>query len=72
VTDLTPRPGRAPSRRQREQRAFRLIQAGGVAAAVTVVGVVLAALGIVSFALPVLAAVVAVVCAVLFRRTVGR
>ena len=72
MTDLTPSRGRPPSRRQREQRAFRLVQAGGVAAVVTVVGVVLAALGVVSFALPVIAAVVAVVCAVLFRRAVAR
>ena len=72
MTDLTPRPGRAPSRHQREQRAFRLVQVGGTAAVITVVGVVLAALGIVSFAVPVLAAVVAVICAVLFRRAVAR
>jgi hypothetical protein len=41
----------------------------GVVAAVTLV---LAILGVVSFALPFIAAVIAVVCGVIFRRTVGR
>jgi hypothetical protein len=66
-----PSSGRPPSRRAREQRAYRLVQAGGVAGVVAVVGFVLAIVGVIGFAIPVLAAVVAVVCAVLFRRTTG-
>lgn len=74
MSELRParRPGGPPSRRSREQRAYRLVQAGGVAGVVAVVGFVLAAVGVIGFGLPVLAAVIAVVCGVLFRRTVGR
>ena len=67
---LTPRGDYTP-RRVREQRAYRLMLAGGAASAVTVVGVVLAAVGIVGFGLPLVAAIVAIVCFVMFRRTVS-
>jgi hypothetical protein len=69
--DLTPSPGRAPSRRAREQRAYRLVVAGGAAGAVAVAGFVLAIVGVIGYGLPVLALVVAVICAFLFRRTVS-
>jgi len=45
---------------------------GGAAAAVTVIGAVLAIVGAIGWAIPVLAAVVAVICLLLFRRTVAR
>jgi hypothetical protein len=70
--DLTPGGGRRVSRRDREQRAYALVLVGGGAAVVAVVGVLLAIFGIVGAGLPLLAAVVAVVCLLLFRRTVGR
>lgn len=60
------------SRRRREERAYRLVQVGGAAGVVAVVGLVLAIVGVISFAVPFFAAVVAAVCAVLFRRMVGR
>jgi hypothetical protein len=69
--ELSPGSGGVPSRRSREQRAFRLVVAGGVAGAVAVIGVVLAIVGVIGFAIPVLALVVAVICAFLFRRTVS-
>jgi hypothetical protein len=69
--DLTPRSGGSPSRRSREQRAYRLVVAGGAAGAVAVVGLVLAIVGVISFAIPVLALVVAVICLFLFRRAVS-
>lgn len=69
---LSPSSGGRPSRRQREQRAYRLIQVGGVAAAVAVVGLVLAIFTSVGSGLWIVAAVVAVVCAILFRTTVRR
>ena len=71
MSDLAPRSGGPPSRRSREQRAFRLVVAGGVAGAVGVVGVVLAAVGVIGFGIPVLALIVAVICLLLFRRTVS-
>ena len=72
MADLTRRPSDRPSRREREQRAYRLIQAGGAAGAVAVVTGVLALVGVIGFGIPLLAVVVAVICALLFRRTVSR
>ena len=69
--DLNPRPGGRLSRRTREQRAYRLVVAGGAAGVIAVVGLVLAIAGILSFGIPVLAAIVAAVCLLLFRRTVS-
>jgi putative flippase GtrA len=73
MADLEPRrgSGRVTSRRQREQRAYRLVVAGGTAAVVAVVGLVLAALGVVGAGIPIVAAVIAVVCLVMVRRMVG-
>ena len=68
--DLSPRAGGPPSRRTREQRAYRLVVAGGTAGAVAVVGFILAIVGVIGFGVPVLAAIVAALCALLFRRTV--
>jgi hypothetical protein len=68
---LSPRGSHTP-RRAREQRAYSLVLVGGVAGAIAVVGFVLALVGVVSLGLPFLAAIVAVVCLLLFRRTVGR
>ena len=59
-------------RRSREQRAYRLVVVGGVSGAVAVVGFVLAIAGVIGLGIPFLAAIVAVVCGLLFRRTVGR
>jgi hypothetical protein len=71
MTDLSPRPNRTPSRRSREDRAYKLVLAGGTAAVVAVVTFVLAIVGIVSFGVPVLAALVAALCGWFFRRTVS-
>jgi CHASE2 domain-containing sensor protein len=69
---LTPSSGGPPSRRAREQRAFRLAVAGGAAGVVAVVGFVLAIVGVMGFGIPFIAAIVALVCGLLFRRTVSR
>ena len=71
MADLTRSSGGPPSRRSREQRAYRLAVTGGVAGAVAVIGAVLAAVGVFGWGVPILAAIVAVICLVLFRRTVG-
>ena len=63
--------GGPPSRRAREQRAFQLVRIGGASAAVAAVGLVLAVFGVISLGIPLVAAIVAAVCAVLFRRTVS-
>ena len=54
MSDLERKSGSRPSRRQREQRAYTLVMAGGVF----------------GWTIPILAAILAVVCALLFRRTV--
>jgi len=69
---LTPSSGGPPSRRSRERRAYQLVLAGSAAGTVAVVGFVLAAVGVMGFAIPFIAAIVAVVCVLLFRRNVGR
>lgn len=69
---LSPSSGGPPSRRERERRAYRLVQVGGVSATVAVVGAMLAIFGAIGFGIPLIAAIVAVVCLVLFRRTVSR
>jgi hypothetical protein len=69
--DLTRRPGGPPSRRAREKRAYQLAVGGGVAGAVAVIGGILALVGVLGWGLPIVAVLIAVVCWVLFRRTVS-
>jgi len=68
MSDIAKRPNRTP-RRVREKRALQLITVGGIAATVAVVGFLLALL-FESFGMgiPLLAAIVAVVCGLMFRR----
>jgi hypothetical protein len=66
------RPSRRPSRRERVDRGYQLVVAGGTAGAVAVVTGILAVVGVLSWSLPVIALLVAIACAFLFRRTVGR
>jgi CHASE2 domain-containing sensor protein len=58
-------------RRVREQRAYRLAMVGGTAGVVFVVGLVLAIAGVITGTVPVIAAIVAVICFVLFRRMIA-
>ena len=71
MSDLERRTGSRPSRRKREQRAYNLVVVGGVASLVFVVGALLAILTSFGWSLAIVAAIVAVVCALLFRRTVS-
>ncbi len=71
VADIQKRGSYTP-RRQREQRAYRLIVAGGVAGVVGVVGIVLAIAGVIGAGVPIIALIVAAICALMFSRTVGR
>lgn len=63
--------GNYTPRRARERRAYQLVVAGGVAGVVGVVGLVLAVVGAIGAGLPVIALIVAVICAVMFRRMVS-
>jgi hypothetical protein len=70
MSDIAKRPNRTP-RRVREKRANQLVVVAGVAGAVAVVGFLLALFtDVVGFGLPLLAAIVAVVCVLLFRRVI--
>ena len=68
MSTLEPRTPRAV----RERRAYNLVVAGGIAAVVFVVGVLLALFDVIGMGIPLLALVVAVVCGVLFRGMVSR
>ena len=72
MADLERRSGSRMTRRQREQRAYQLTLATGGLAVVTVVGIMLAVFGVIGSGLPILTAILAVVCFVLLRRTLGR
>lgn len=71
MSDITPRPNRTPSRRAREDRAYKLVLAGGTAGVVFVVTFVLAIVGVMGYGIPILALLVAALCGWMFRRTVS-
>lgn len=66
MSNVAKRPNRTP-RRVREKRANQLVLVGGIAAVVAVVGFLLALFTSFSWGVVFLAAIVAVVCAVVFR-----
>ncbi len=68
MSDLEPRGDRRLTRREREDRAYKLVLATGGLGAVAVIGAILAALDIIGGSLPLLAAVLAVICFVMLRR----
>ena len=70
VADIQKRESYKP-RRVREKRAFQLVVGGTVAGAVGIVGLVLWIAGVIGAGLPIIALIVAVVCAVMFRRMVS-
>jgi hypothetical protein len=69
---LSPSSGGPPSRRSRERRAYQLVLVGSAAGVIAVVGFILAAVGVMGFGIPFIAAIVAVICGLIFRRTVAR
>jgi hypothetical protein len=70
MADLERRGSYTP-RRVREQRAYRLAVTGGVAGVIGVVGLVLAVVGVIEATLPIIALIVAALCAWGFSRTVS-
>ena len=71
VANLQKRGNYTP-RRAREQRAYRLVVVGGTAGVVGVAGLVLAVAGVIGAALPIIALIVAALCAFGFMATVGK
>jgi hypothetical protein len=72
VSDIAPRPARQPSRRTREQRAYRLTLATGAAAVATIVVLVLSVIGVTSFGLALLLALITAALGYGLKRTLGR
>ncbi len=70
MADLQKRGSYTP-RRAREQRAYRLAVGGAVAGGVGVVSLVLAIAGVIGATLPIVALIVAALCAFGFIRAVG-
>lgn len=71
MSNLSRRPGYTP-RRVREQRAYRMVVTGSGAGIVGVLGVVLAAVGVVGAWLPILAFIVTALCVFGFLRATGQ
>jgi hypothetical protein len=71
MSNLDRRRGYTP-RRAREQRAYRLIQVGGVTGTLGVVGLVFAIVGVIGAGLPIVLLIVAAICFLLFQRTTGQ
>jgi hypothetical protein len=71
MSNLDRRSGYTP-RRARERRAYRLAVAGAGAGVVGVVGLILAVVGVIGATIPILALIVAVLCAFMFQRTTGQ
>ncbi len=69
--DLQKRGSYTP-RRAREQRAYRLVVTGGAAALVGVAGIILDIAGVIGATLPVIAFLIAALCAFGFMRTVSK
>ena len=69
MSDIERRSGSGLSRREREQRAYRLVLATGAFTTLFVAALVLSIVGIVSGSWVVLMAVLAVISGVLLRRT---
>lgn len=70
MADLQKRGGYTP-RQTKVDRAYRLAVVGGVTGTIGVVGLVLAVVGVIGAGLPIIALIVAVICAVMFRRMVS-
>jgi hypothetical protein len=70
MSDLERRSGSRPSRRKREQRAYNLVMAGGLLGVVAVVTGLLALFTSFGWGIPILAAILAVLCVLLLRRSV--
>jgi hypothetical protein len=70
MSDLERRSGSRPPRRKREQRAYNIVLAGGVFGLVFVVTALLALFTSFGWGIPILAAILAVLCAVMFRRAI--
>ena len=71
MANLQKRGGYTP-RRNREQRAYRLVMVGGTTGALGALGLVLAIAGVIGAGIPVILLIVSVICLFMFRSTTGQ
>ena len=71
MSELEPSRSRLP-RRAREDRAYKLVLATGAFGAIAVIGFILALADVIGAGIPLIAAVLSVVCGLLFMRAVRR
>jgi hypothetical protein len=72
MSDIERRRGSRLTRKQREQRAYRLVLASSALGLVGFVGLVLAIFTGFGAGWPIIALILAAICFVILRRTVGR
>jgi hypothetical protein len=70
MNSLEPRRRSNLSHSQKERRGYQLVVVGGVSTAIAVVGFILAIAGVIGAGIPLVAAIVAVICVIMFRRLV--
>ena len=70
MSDIERRGGSRLTRKQREQRAYRLVLATGTFGLIGAAGLLLAIFGIGGAGWPILALIIAAICFMLLRRTV--
>jgi hypothetical protein len=70
MSDIERRGGSRPSRKKREQRAYRLVVATGTFGLIGVVGILLAILTSFGAGWPIVSLIIAAICFMLLRRTV--
>ena len=70
MSDLERRGSSRPTRKQREERAYRLVLATGTFTLIGAAGILLAMLTAFSWSWPILSLVIAAICFMLLRRTV--
>ena len=70
MSDIERRRGSRPTRKQREERAYRLVLATGTFTLIGAAGILLAMLTAFSWGWPILSLVIAAICFMLLRRTV--
>jgi hypothetical protein len=72
MSDIERRRGSRLTRKQREERAYRLVLATGAFGLIGAAGVLLAILTSFGWGWPILSLIVAAICLMMLRRTLGR
>lgn len=71
MSDIQRRSSSRLTRSQRQQRAYRLVMASGAFGLIAAVSLILSIAGVLGSGLWIVTAIIAIVCFVMFRRTVS-